>query len=264
MWEKMIKGKTIRKWTEENPILRQLIETSEVFWENPNYSSYEKARQDFVLTTEDVKEAEARLLRFAPYIAKVFPETKEMDGIIESPLVETMHMKQYLEDAFAQEMPGRFLLKCDNNLPISGSIKARGGIYEVLRHAEKLAIEHNLLCEEDHYAKLDSDRFREFFSQYSIAVGSTGNLGLSIGIMSAKLGFQVTVHMSADAKEWKKELLRNKGVTVVEYESDYSKAVEEGRKQAEQDPHCYFIDDENSKHLFLGYAVAASRVKALT
>lgn len=261
MWEKMIKGKTIRKWTEENPILQQLIETSEVFWENPNYSSYEKARQDFVLTTEDVKEAEARLLRFAPYIAKVFPETKEMDGIIESPLVETMHMKQYLEDAFAQEMPGRFLLKCDNNLPISGSIKARGGIYEVLQHAEKLAIEHNLLCEEDHYAKLDSDRFREFFSQYSIAVGSTGNLGLSIGIMSAKLGFQVTVHMSADAKEWKKELLRNKGVTVVEYESDYSKAVEEGRKQAEQDPHCYFIDDENSKHLFLGYAVAASRVK---
>ncbi|EOA3903876.1 D-serine ammonia-lyase [Bacillus cytotoxicus] len=261
MWEKMMKGKTIRKWTEEYPILHHLIETSEVFWENPNYISYEKARQDFVLTKEDVKEAEARLLRFAPYIAKVFPETKEMNGIIESPLVETRHMKRYLEGTFAQEMPGRFLLKCDNNLPISGSIKARGGIYEVLQHAEKLAIEHNLLSEGDHYAKLDSDMFREFFSQYSIAVGSTGNLGLSIGIMSAKLGFQVTVHMSADAKEWKKELLRRKGVTVVEYESDYSKAVEEGRKEAEQDPQCYFIDDENSKHLFLGYAVAASRVK---
>lgn len=253
--------KGIEKLKEGYPLLNKLIATEEVFWVNPNMEKYETAIKDSPLNEENVKDAEERLKRFASYIAKVFPETKETKGIIESPLLKIPSMKQALEKHYKQPILGELLLKCDSHLPISGSIKARGGIYEVLKHAEQLALQHGMLTEEDDYSILDSDTCREFFAKYSIAVGSTGNLGLSIGIMSAKLGFNVTVHMSADAKRWKKDLLRSKGVNVIEYEADYSKAVEEGRQQADTDPSCYFVDDENSHDLFLGYAVAASRLQ---
>ncbi|MFK4376471.1 D-serine dehydratase [Bacillus sp. RC218] len=253
--------KEIEALKEQYPLVNNLIATEEVFWINPNMEKYETAIKNSPINEEHVKDAEERLKRFAPYIAKVFPETKETGGIIESPLVKIPSMKQSLEKSYGQPILGGLLLKCDSGLPISGSIKARGGIYEVLKHAEQLALQHGMLTGKDDYSILDSDRFRGFFAKYSIAVGSTGNLGLSIGIMSAKLGFNVTVHMSADAKEWKKDLLRSKGVNVIEYEADYSKAVEEGRLQADADPSCYFVDDENSHDLFLGYAVAASRLQ---
>lgn len=58
-----------------------------------------------------------------------------------------------------------------------------------------------------------------------------------------------------------KAKLRSHGVTVVEYEQDYGVAVEEGRKAAQSDPNCFFIDDENSRTLFLGYSVAGSVLK---
>ena len=56
-------------------------------------------------------------------------------------------------------------------------------------------------------------------------------------------------------------MLRSHGVKVVEYESDYSEAVKNGRKESDANPKSYFVDDENSKNLFMGYAVAARRLK---
>ncbi|MBK3494954.1 D-serine ammonia-lyase [Viridibacillus sp. YIM B01967] len=245
------------------PDLEKVMTLQEILWVNGKFNVQAGINHaDESINQIAIDDAAGRLQRFAPFIANAFPETALSKGIIESEIMVINEMKSVLKSRYDVAIEGKLLLKCDNALPISGSIKARGGIYEVLKHAEKLALEAGLLSIEEPYELFASEKVRAFFSKYSIAVGSTGNLGLSIGIMSAKLGFQVTVHMSADAKEWKKALLREKGVSVVEYETDYSLAVEKGREQAESDPMCYFIDDENSKDLFLGYAVAASRLKS--
>lgn len=250
----------VRKLMEENPTVRALAEEREILWLNPKLASFETAREGLPLSMADVDDAEARLARFAPFIMKKFPETAEAGGIIESELREAAAMKERLCEKYGAKIDGRLFVKMDGDLPIAGSIKARGGIYEVLKHTEELALEHGLLREGDSYEKLALDEARKFFSQYTMQVGSTGNLGLSIGIMSAAVGYNAVVHMSVDARAWKKALLRSHGVKVMEYDTDYSEAVKQGRAQSDADPRSYFVDDENSKNLFLGYAVAAKRL----
>ncbi len=251
----------IEQLTEQYPLVKELIELKEVSWFNPSITRLEEGLSYVGLGSEDIQDASQRLKRFAPYLAKAFPETAKTNGIIESEVVPISEMQSVLEREYDTPIQGRLLLKKDSHLPISGSIKARGGIYEVLTHAEKLAIEAGLLTESDDYSKLLNEEFRDFFKRFSIAVGSTGNLGMSIGIMSAKLGFSVSVHMSADARAWKKNRLRALGGNVIEYAQDYGVAAAQGRKEAENDPTCFFIDDENSQTLFLGYSVAGERLK---
>ena len=257
----MILGRTLESWYASYPLIRDLVALQETTWFNPGVAPAAQALGDTGLTSADVANASARLGRFAAYLRVAFPETEGSAGIIESDILPMTHLQPLLGERYGQSLNGALWLKRDSHLPISGSIKARGGIYEVLKHAEDLALAGGLLTLDDDYALLHSDKARAFFGQYKIAVGSTGNLGMSIGIMGAALGFQVTVHMSADARQWKKDKLRSHGVTVVEYESDYSVAVAQGRQQAESDPACHFVDDENSVNLFLGYAVAGERLK---
>ena len=244
-----------------NPVLKDASELKELLWLNPRLSTYATAEGKTNVDTFAIDDAQNRLSKFAPLIEILFPETKISHGIIESPLKQINNMKKALIQEYHTEISGKLLLKMDSHLAIAGSVKARGGIYEVLKYAEQLALKNNMIREDDDYSIMAQQKYRDFFNQYKIQVGSTGNLGLSIGITSAALGFNVIVHMSSDAKQWKKDLLRSKGAQVVEYDSDFSKAVEEGRKLSDQDPTSYFVDDENSMNLFLGYAVAARRLK---
>lgn len=258
--DELIHGKTRSEWCAALPQLAAVMAATPLLWINPAYGGVNADCGS--LTAADIADAARRLQRFASYIARVFPETRDDGGLIESPLRPAPSLQRELGKVFDWQIPGRLLLKCDNELAISGSIKARGGIYEVLKHAERLALERGLIGLDEDYARFDDHDFKSLFGRHSIAVGSTGNLGLSIGIMASRLGFRVTVHMSADARQWKKDLLRGQGAEVIEYQSDYGEAVRQGRAQALSDPEVHFVDDENSSDLFLGYAVAGQRLRA--
>jgi len=257
---KVIEGFLLSKWHENYPLLKNLTAYKPLFWINPQLRDTQESLLALPFNHEHLEESSKRLGRFASYLSKEFSELSD-DGIIESNLINAQNLKKQLSTHYKQELPGNLWLKCDHQLPVSGSIKARGGIYEVLKFAEEVAIMYGLLKKEDDYSILSNEQCKKLFSQYTIVVGSTGNLGLSIGIISRKIGFNVTVHMSSDAKKWKKDKLKQIGARVIEHEGDYSHAVRSGRKTAQESPLYHFVDDENSVDLFMGYAVAALRLK---
>jgi len=256
----LIHSKSISQWCKSHPLVMNLIDTKPVFWENLRLEETQHALDKLAISKDNLLDSSDRLDRFAPFLSKVFSDIKD-HGIIESELIKVDSLQDKLSEYFSIPLPGNLYLKCDHQLAISGSIKARGGFYEVLKLAEEIALSKGLISLNDNYSKLSDSSCQELFSKYKIVVGSTGNLGLSIGIMSKKIGFEVTVHMSSDAKQWKKDKLRDIGVKVYEYEGDYEEAVSAGRQTAKGDKYCHFIDDENSIDLFMGYAVAALRLE---
>jgi len=241
--------------------LRYLKDAQPFLWLNPNCQSAGGVLSGLPLQYEDILEAENRLKRFAPLLADLFPELEKSQGLIESELLPIPAMAAWMSDQAGGRLSGKMLIKTDGDLPVAGSVKARGGIYEVLLFAEKLAAQEGLLVPGDDLRNVGRPMVRDLFQQHTISVGSTGNLGLSIGISAAALGFKAVVHMSREAQAWKKAHLRANGVTVIEHAADYSVAVAAGREAARTDPLTYFVDDESSPALFLGYSVAALRLQ---
>lgn len=221
-----------------------------LLWLNPHYDAREDARH----MAYDQRQAEARFARCAGLLQAVFPELQATAGQLISPLVPIPKLRDALQVTRAA---GHWMLKRDDALPVAGSIKARGGFHEVLSLVERIGLEAGLLTESTDRRVLAEPAARAVLGRHTLAVGSTGNLGLGIGMISAGLGLQAVVHMSADAKEWKKQRLRDRGIQVVEHQGDYAAAVAAGRAIADADPMVHFVDDEHSEALFLGYAAAA-------
>lgn len=244
----------------EDPVVEKMSREEPTWWWNAPVPSVQETLDASSIPAGIVDEAAARFRRFAPWMRAHFSDSLRTGGVLESPLVHETGMVRALNDLHATPLQGNLWFKRDDSLPVSGSVKARGGIHEVLEVAERIAHESGLLALDDDYRRLDEGRIRALFAEHGITVGSTGNLGLSIGLLAAELGFSASVHMSADAKAWKKALLRTRGATVIEHEGDFSEAVDAGRALAAADPSVHFVDDEGSLSLFAGYAVAGRRL----
>jgi D-serine dehydratase len=241
------------------PLAGRLITRRQPFlWINDSWLPLQKARLALHLDVGHVHDAERRINQFADLLVHLFPELEPCGGIIESPLLPVEKLQTVMLGK--RNRGGRWFVKGDHALPVAGSIKARGGIYEVLLHAENVALRHGLLEAQDNRLTLASPDARALFSHHQVAVGSTGNLGLAIGVMAAALGFHATVHMSSNAKAWKKARLQARGVKVIEHDGDFGVAVTAGREQSQRNTKTYFVDDEKSVHLFLGYSSAAIRL----
>ncbi|WP_349295353.1 D-serine ammonia-lyase (plasmid) [Thioclava sp. 'Guangxiensis'] len=221
----------------------RLKEAQPLLWCNPSYQpdGDDEARAGLARAVADWAE-------LAPLIAALWPETS---GTIRSDL----------RSGAAAGLGDALWIKCDHDLPVAGSVKARGGLFEVLVTARTQARAAGLLSPDGDIATLAKPEARAFFAQRRIAVGSTGNLGLSVGIAARALGYQTTVHMSHDAKAWKVQRLRDLGVEVVQHDSDYSAAVAAARNIAANDPLTHFVDDEASELLFRGYSAAARELQ---
>ena len=255
-------SKTVHIPQDSQFAIDQLRNRTPFLWRNPNRIPLASLPPDFPLSLDDVLDAEARLRRFAPLLASLFPELAASNGRIESDLIPVPRLAERFKTDDGLNIPGTLMVKGDHALPVAGSVKARGGIYAVLKYAEIVAFEAGLIKDEaDDYSRLGTDRARTVFGRRRLTVGSTGNLGLSIGIVGTALGFSVSVHMSTEAKEWKKELLQARGVEVITHGADYTAACAAVREASADDPNAHFIDDENSPDLFLGYAVSALRLK---
>jgi D-serine dehydratase len=243
-----------------DPLVAQLADGREADWYRADLPPAAQGVARSGMPADLVSDARERFRRFAPWFRERFPQTRPTAGILESPLICAPGLRSAMDELTGRDLPGTLWVKRDDALPVSGSIKARGGIHEVLQVTETLLAENCGTSGRSADIVSALHEARPLLAEQGISVGSTGNLGLSIGIISAALGFRTTVHMSADARRWKKDLLRSHGVDVIEHPGDFSAAVDAGRREAENSPSVHFVDDESSLSLFAGYAVAAQRL----
>lgn len=116
----MLLNKPFEEWINGFPLFEDIIPYREVLWQSPALLPSAEALRAMPCSREDMEDAARRLERFRPLIRTLFPETAAADGLIESELREIPAM------AGALGHRGTLLIKLDSDLPIAGSVKARG------------------------------------------------------------------------------------------------------------------------------------------
>ena len=225
-----------------SPLLFALREKTPTLWINKDLRRLDEL-PSLPLSSSDLDDARRTWEWLKPLLAHLFPDARQPPwgdaGTISSALRRT--------DALATALglpAGQLFLKEDSKLAVCGSVKARGGMFEVFHHAGRVARAASGDESLPSISLATDPAITTVLAQHEVAVGSTGNLGLSVGLAASAIGMKATVHMSTDAKAWKKDLLRARGASVIEHAGPYGEAVAAGRAASDADPSSYFIDDE--------------------
>ena len=86
---KCISGRSVADWIAAYPVVSDLCALKETAWVNPDKLPFAQAAAACPLTLADIEDAAARLERFAPYLAAVFPETAA--GLLLTASTEMLH-----------------------------------------------------------------------------------------------------------------------------------------------------------------------------
>ena len=85
------------------PAVADAAALKETFWLNGK--KLPEAEQNITeVNPSQIKDASDRLIRFAPYLKKLFPELEETNGIIESELRAIPSMKEFLNSVYGAEI----------------------------------------------------------------------------------------------------------------------------------------------------------------
>ena len=132
-------------------------------WINEHWRTYDAAAIPAAQNPSEMYDAEARLNGFTTALMVLFPSLIHARGIIESPLLDADRLQLRMSPRGGPV--GRWLIKADHALPVAGSVKARGGVYEVLLHAESVARRHGLMNVTDDGVMLALPPARELFAR---------------------------------------------------------------------------------------------------
>ena len=104
-----------QKYIDRDPAVRRMADLEETAWINPRFLPFDMtdAVCQLVVSDEDIQDAADRLQRFAPFIAKCFPETAESGGIIESPLAAIPHRLKIGRDDAPSRSPSALAVTAD-------------------------------------------------------------------------------------------------------------------------------------------------------
>ncbi len=234
-----------------------LLDKRPLMWVNPGLCPLDEAGGELQEMGAKVAKTCENWIRMAPLLAACFPGLQPQRGRLRSQLLPVPGLRRLMP-----QDTGRYYVKSDNDLQVSGSTHIRGAVYEVTLLAMVLGRKLGLMTDEAGPMALTTAEARQAFSAYKVVTASSGNLGLAVGRAAQGLGFRVEVHMPRSARSWIERELRTSGIKVVLHEDGFRKTNEAAMRAAEGDPGSYFVDEKHSRLLFFGASAAAAELQA--